>query len=112
MSKNDEITLLQQFIVAAREQDAPYLYDALMALSIPFEHAIRSDFPGGEASQNAIDATRQARLEIAKLREEINQNRAELAKTKTEAQEAAWTLDRIRRETAELRTAARRLINL
>jgi hypothetical protein len=62
-NKEKEIMQLDNFITLARESGADYLYDALMALTGPFESAIRSDYPGEWATKETLDLSRSLREE-------------------------------------------------
>jgi hypothetical protein len=111
-TKTEEIALLQSFIAASREAGALYLYDALMALAMPFEHAIRSDFPGSAASLDAIHATRDARQEINGLKATISTEQNKLQELANKTSETARSYHYAKQQLDDLKTAARRLINI
>ena len=71
MNKSDEIKLLQEFTVRAREAGAEYLYEALVALGVPFESTIRSDFPGGMAVNDLVAKQRELLDDIPAKRKEL-----------------------------------------
>lgn len=111
-TKAEEIELLQRLTVQAREAGALYLHDALCALAVPFEHAVRSDFPGAAASQDAIDATRAARLQIANLNTEIQTAQKKLKELANQTSETSRSYYYAKQQLEDVRASARRLINI
>ena len=111
-TKAQEIELLQRLIVQTREAGALYLYDALTALAMPFENAIRSDFPGSAASLDAIETTRAARQELNGLSATIAGERKRLQELESKTSETARSYHYAKQQLDEVKTAARRLINL
>jgi len=111
-TKTEEIDLLQRLTVQAREAGALYLYDALMALAMPFENAIRADFPGSAASLDAIHATRDARQEISGLKATISTEQNKLQELANKTSDTARSYHYAKQQLDDLKTAARRLINI
>lgn len=79
LPKTGEIELLQRLTAQARLAGAEYLYAALVALAVPFENAIRSDFPGELAAADLQDSCRALREDIAALRAEAERLNGEIA---------------------------------
>ena len=93
MNKQEEINMLQRFIGDARQSEAGYLYDALVSLSVPFENAIRGDYPGDMAASSMLDNLRD-------LREQIDEKKAELKAMREECDKLQDTLDEKERNIA------------
>ena len=111
-TKAQEIDLLQRLIVQSREAGAMYLYDALMALAMPFEHAIRSDFSGSAASLDAIETTRAARQELNGIKATIATEQKRLQELESKTSETSRSYYYAKQQLEDVRTSARRLINL
>jgi hypothetical protein len=109
MKKEAEILLLDSFITQAREQNADYLYDALMALTGHFEAAVRSDFPGEIATHNLIKEVRALRAEKGESREELEETRRNKEKLKSEARQKEFYVQGAKTQLAEINVMARKL---
>ena len=109
MTKSQEINMLQEMIVQAREKKAGYLYDALVALSVPFENAVTSDFPGEVPVREMIAHGRELRDEVNKLGKEKFQYENKIKELKQEEKdlnirigEAQHGLNKIRETASKL----------
>jgi vacuolar-type H+-ATPase subunit I/STV1 len=109
LTKAEEVALLQRLTVTAREDGAEYLHEALIALAVPFESAIRSDFPGEMAVHDLLDASRAERDTLANLRREVATAREDLRRAIEEAKDAKRETARAQNELSECRAIARRL---
>ena len=108
-TKAQEIELLQRLIVQSREAGAEYLTEALVALAVPFENTVRSDFPGSMALSNLIDACNDTRETLAKLQRNVSEARETLRRAIADADDAKRETTRAKNELAECRAIARRL---
>ena len=108
-TKAEEIALLQRLTVTAREAGADYLHEALIALAVPFERAIRSDFPGEMAVYDLMEASRAERDTLANLRREVSTAREDLRRAKDEAEQVRREANSAHSDLAEARAIARRL---
>ena len=102
ITKAEEIELLQRFTVMARRRGAPYLHDALIALSGSFESVIQSDFPGAEAAFNAESVRREAVESLAALEEGRKKLFLEVEELKQKNKEERATAYRIKSEHDEV----------
>lgn len=109
MMKSEEIDLLQRMTREAGEAGAGYLHDALIALAVPFEAAVRSDFPGKLAAHNLLDNVRDLDARIEAAVEAIRVKEGRIAVLRAQADDIEKRTVHAREKMREMRDEAYRI---